>query len=71
MKKGAVIAGLRRLPDRFRGLLRLLRARLVKHPLCIVGLHRWELRKWGRCTRKRCDVYRSFGKAAGVEGEGR
>lgn len=41
--------------------------RLAKHPLCNLGLHRWQMRGWGRCVRKRCDAYRSFGKKAGLK----
>lgn len=49
--------------------LKKIRARLVKHPLCNLGLHKWQMGKWGRCVRRRCDVYRSFGKAARVKEE--
>lgn len=51
--------------------LQRVRARLVKHPLCNLGLHRWQMEGWGRCTRRRCEVYRSFGKVAKVKEERR
>ncbi len=57
--------------ERLLGALKKVRARLVRHPLCNLGLHKWQMRGWGRCTRKRCEVYRSFGKVAGVKEESR
>lgn len=58
---------LKRVRDALTGALKKARARLVKHPLCNLGLHKWQMGRWGRCTRNRCEVYRSFGKVAGVK----
>lgn len=54
---------LKEIRDTATGLLRKVKARLVKHPLCNMGLHRWQMGGWGRCARNRCDIYRSFGKS--------
>ncbi|MEM3087381.1 MAG: hypothetical protein QXO51_03845 [Halobacteria archaeon] len=58
---------LRKIGGAAKGPLVRLGKRLAKHPLCNLGLHKWQLKGWGRCARKRCEVYRSFGKVAGVK----
>ncbi len=62
---------LKELRERLLSILKRVRARLVKHPLCNLGLHRWQMKGWGRCTRRRCDAYRSFGRVARVKEESR
>ncbi len=62
---------LKEIRDALANFLRKIYARLVRHPLCNLGLHKWQMKGWGRCVRKRCGVYRSFGKMAGVQEEER
>jgi len=70
-KKKPLPERLKVLQNRVLEVLKRVQERLAKHPLCNLGFHRWQMRRWGRCTRKRCDTYRSFGKVTGVQGETR